>query len=107
MAAAIVNPRVLNISRPNARLRNRQRIVRARMGYVTPPPVIAVPAPAEMTSPVLPPDDSSGEREPEAGPEDIPELLPEPVPDEPAPDAPPSAPPEPEATPPDKPTESR
>jgi monofunctional biosynthetic peptidoglycan transglycosylase len=41
MAGAIVNPRVLNIARPNARLRGRQRIIRARMGYVTPPPALA------------------------------------------------------------------
>jgi monofunctional biosynthetic peptidoglycan transglycosylase len=45
MAGAIVNPRVLNIAQPNARLRARQRIIRARMGNVTPPPVIARPAP--------------------------------------------------------------
>jgi hypothetical protein len=47
MAGAIVNPRMLNISKPNARLRTRQRIIRARMGYVTPPPTVPVPAPAE------------------------------------------------------------
>ena len=45
MAGAIVNPRVLNIAKPNARLRARQRIIRARMGNITPPPVIARPAP--------------------------------------------------------------
>ena len=43
MAGAIVNPRLLNIARPNARLRNRQRIIRARMGNITPPPVITAP----------------------------------------------------------------
>ncbi len=48
MAGAIVNPRWLNIARPNGRLRARQRIIRARMGYITPPPVAAVPAPAEI-----------------------------------------------------------
>ena len=41
MAGAIVNPRELKISRPNARLRNRQRIIRARMGSITPPPAMA------------------------------------------------------------------
>jgi hypothetical protein len=63
MAGAIVNPRVLNIARPNARLRGRQRIIRARMGNVTPPPTIALPAPAESSSaanpdevPAAPPD---------------------------------------------------
>jgi monofunctional glycosyltransferase len=51
MAGAIVNPRVLNIGHPNGRLRARQRIIRARMGYITPPPVVAVPAPAETSAP--------------------------------------------------------
>jgi monofunctional biosynthetic peptidoglycan transglycosylase len=50
MAGAIVNPRLLNISRPNTRLRARQRIIRARMGYVTPPPTVPVPAPAETAA---------------------------------------------------------
>src|SRR3954463_12514980 len=43
MAGAIVNPRLLNVLHPNARLRNRQRIIRARMGNITPPPVITAP----------------------------------------------------------------
>jgi hypothetical protein len=47
MAGAIVNPRVLNVAKPNARLRARQRIIRGRMGNITPPPAIARPAPAE------------------------------------------------------------
>jgi monofunctional glycosyltransferase len=51
MAGAIVNPRVLNVANPNGRLRARQRIIRARMGYITPPPVVAVPAPAEPPAP--------------------------------------------------------
>jgi monofunctional biosynthetic peptidoglycan transglycosylase len=51
MAGAIVNPRMLNIAHPNGRLRARQRIIRARMGYITPPPVVAVPAPAEPVAP--------------------------------------------------------
>ena len=76
MAGAIVNPRMLNIAQPNARLRARQRIIRARMGYVTPPPVVAVPAPAETSAP--------SESEPEASPESeapgVPETPPEPPP---------------------------
>ena len=48
MAGAIVNPRMLNIARPNGRLRARQRLIRARMGNITPPPTVATPAPAEM-----------------------------------------------------------
>ena len=78
MAAAIVNPRALNIARPNARLRNRQRIIRARMGYVTPPPVVAVPAPAEMNAPILTtPDAGADVTEPETPLEEVPDLAPE------------------------------
>ena len=86
MAGAIVNPRVLNIARPNARLRARQRIIRARMGNVTPPPVIARPAPAE--TPACGPSDPQElqreptlDRNPNAQPsEPEPELQPEPAP---------------------------
>ena len=63
MAGAIVNPRVLNIARPNARLRARQRIIRARMGNVTPPPIVARPAPAE-TPAFAPSDAQELQREP-------------------------------------------
>jgi monofunctional biosynthetic peptidoglycan transglycosylase len=48
LAGAIVNPRVLNPTHPNARLRRRQRIILARMGTVMPPspaPVIGAPPP--------------------------------------------------------------
>ncbi len=38
LAGAIVNPRVLNPARPNARLLRRQQIIRRRMGAVSPPP---------------------------------------------------------------------
>jgi monofunctional biosynthetic peptidoglycan transglycosylase len=49
MAGAIVNPRELNIARPNGRLRARQRIIRARMGNITPPPASVTPIePAPM-----------------------------------------------------------
>ena len=51
MAGAIINPRMLNIAKPNGRLRARQRIIRARMGRITPPPIIARPAPAETPAP--------------------------------------------------------
>jgi monofunctional biosynthetic peptidoglycan transglycosylase len=82
MAGAIVNPRVLNIARPNARLRARQRIIRGRMGNITPPPVVAPPAPAEAPTPAPP--ETTSEEEP----------TPEPTPDAqlPAPDAQPAAP---------------
>jgi monofunctional biosynthetic peptidoglycan transglycosylase len=84
MAGAIVNPRVLNIARPNARLRARQRLIRARMGNITPPPVVAVPAPAE--EPAF--------AEPEYEPEE-----------EPTPEASASAPPDSEELRQDKPVE--
>jgi membrane carboxypeptidase/penicillin-binding protein PbpC len=37
LAAAIINPRVLNPARPSRRLLARQRLIRARMGMVRPP----------------------------------------------------------------------
>jgi monofunctional biosynthetic peptidoglycan transglycosylase len=76
MAGAIVNPRVLNIAHPNARLRNRQRIIRSRMGNITPPPII--------TTPVDPGPSSA----PQGVPELPPDALPPPAPDE----APPAMP---------------
>jgi monofunctional biosynthetic peptidoglycan transglycosylase len=39
LAAAIVNPRLLNPARPTARLLRRQQVILRRMGYVTPPAV--------------------------------------------------------------------
>ncbi len=41
LAGAIINPRLYSPAHPNARLRRRQRIIRVRMGDVTPPPVDA------------------------------------------------------------------
>jgi monofunctional biosynthetic peptidoglycan transglycosylase len=38
LAAAIINPRVLDPGHPSARLRRRQRMLLRRMGHVTPPP---------------------------------------------------------------------
>jgi monofunctional biosynthetic peptidoglycan transglycosylase len=94
MAGAIVNPRVLNIAHPNARLRARQRIIRGRMGYVTPPPVIALPAPAERPTleSVLPPGEAPEEQPAFAPPESEEQQRGKPadgVPTEPA--APPDA----------------
>jgi monofunctional glycosyltransferase len=43
MAGAIVNPRLLNIAHPSGRLKNREHIIRGRMGNVTPPPAAAAP----------------------------------------------------------------
>jgi monofunctional biosynthetic peptidoglycan transglycosylase len=76
MAGAIVNPRVLNISKPNARLRGRQRIIRARMGKITPPPVIARPAPAETPAPAPPEFEPEEEPTPEAPVESAPDTEP-------------------------------
>ena len=57
LAAAIANPRVMDPAHPSSRLRRRQQMVMHRMGYVTPPPVIAEPSPAQPV-PGLPPPDS-------------------------------------------------
>lgn len=45
LAAAIVNPRLLDPAHPTNRLRRRQQMVLRRMGAVTPPPVNASTAP--------------------------------------------------------------
>jgi monofunctional biosynthetic peptidoglycan transglycosylase len=89
MAGAIINPRVLHIDKPNARLRARQRIIRARMGSITPPPVIARPAPADAPALAEPefepeepptPEPPLEEPEPAPAPEPEPERGPEPEP---------------------------
>ena len=89
MAGAIINPRMLNIAHPNGRLRARQRIIRARMGNITPPPIIARPAPAETPLTEEPEFEPEEAPTPEPTPES--DALPAPV-DEPAPDTPASAP---------------
>jgi len=82
MAGAIVNPRVLNIARPSGRLRARQRIIRARMGYITPPPVVA-PAGASAGAPGEAPDapveesDSQPVQDLEPAPDGIPPTPPD------------------------------
>ena len=83
MAGAIVNPRVLNIARPNARLRARQRIIRARMGNVTPPPIVARPAPAEASVPTQPEAESEEEPTPEPAPDAPVDVAPAPKPNAP------------------------
>jgi monofunctional biosynthetic peptidoglycan transglycosylase len=58
LAAAIVNPRLLNPGQPTARLRRRQQMIMRRMGAATPPPVVAEappPAPASAPDPLLVP----------------------------------------------------
>jgi monofunctional glycosyltransferase len=44
LAAAIINPRLLDPRHPSARLRRRQQMIARRMGAVTPPPVGTGPA---------------------------------------------------------------
>ena len=83
MAGAIINPRVLNIARPNARLRARQRIIRARMGNITPPPLVPPPAPAEAAVPAEPETDIDEEPTPEPLPDGPVEVVPEPKPNAP------------------------
>jgi monofunctional biosynthetic peptidoglycan transglycosylase len=72
LAAAIINPRVLDAGHPTARLRRRQQMVMRRMGAVTPPPVVAGPAPAAPA-----PQEPSGESEPHLpGAGGVPSALP-------------------------------
>ncbi len=57
LAAAIVNPRLMDPGHPTPRLRRRQQMVMRRMGAVTPPPAVAAPereAPAPAPVPALP-----------------------------------------------------
>jgi monofunctional glycosyltransferase len=84
MAAAIMNPRVLNPGNPTARLQRRQRMIMRRMGAVIPPvaaaeerPVVPDPPPELTPVPSLPA-------------EALPPTLPgQPVPQEPLPVRPP------------------
>jgi monofunctional biosynthetic peptidoglycan transglycosylase len=112
MAGAIINPRVLNIAKPNARLLGRQRIIRARMGKITPPPVNAPPAPAEVPAPAPEAPEYEPEEEPTPEPSASDPVDPEelrrdkpvepesgPVTPESAPAAPESAPVAPESAP--------
>jgi monofunctional glycosyltransferase len=56
LAGAIINPRVLNPSRPSERLFRRQRLILSRMGEVTPPaPAPVVPVPVTTPDEVLAP----------------------------------------------------
>jgi membrane peptidoglycan carboxypeptidase len=100
LAAAIINPRLLNPGQPTARLRRRQRMILRRMGMVTPPP--AAPAqqvdapPAEHAEPseaeVLPGTPMEAEPPPPASAE--PSLQPVPTPPPGPPVLPPAAAPE-------------
>ena len=54
LAAVIINPRVLNAGHPTAKLRRRQRMILARMGWVAPPPVLPEPSGPPAIAPVEP-----------------------------------------------------
>ena len=53
MAAAIINPRLLNIAQPSPRLTRRQQLILRRMGAVTPPEQ-RTPVPHDPIAPPLP-----------------------------------------------------
>lgn len=81
LAAAIINPRLLNPARPTRRLLSRQRLIRLRMGGVTPPesskPAALDPTPEApaLEAPVLEsPADERHERVPER---EAPQALPD------------------------------
>jgi monofunctional biosynthetic peptidoglycan transglycosylase len=63
LAGAIINPRVYNPARPNARLRQRQAIILGRMGPQAPPEDIQTPPPPPPL-PLLPPGGGSTRRMP-------------------------------------------
>ena len=53
MAAALINPRLLNIAQPSPRLTRRQQLILKRMGAVTPPEQ-RTPVPHDPIAPQLP-----------------------------------------------------
>jgi monofunctional biosynthetic peptidoglycan transglycosylase len=54
LAAAIINPRILDPGHPSARLRRRQQMIARRMGAVTPPPAVTEPAALPDAGPLEP-----------------------------------------------------
>lgn len=54
LAAVIINPRVLNAGHPTGKLRRRQRMILARMGWVAPPPVLPDPSEPPAIAPAAP-----------------------------------------------------
>ncbi len=67
LAAAIVNPRIMNPAKPTARLMRRQQIILKRMGGVTPPEPVPVHTKPEKTAP---------SKSDEVAPIDVPEIEP-------------------------------
>jgi monofunctional biosynthetic peptidoglycan transglycosylase len=88
MAGAIVNPRELNVLHPNGRLRGRQRIIRERMGNVTPPPVIVTPVEPSMPHEEVTPEPpvEIGPEAPADQPSPTPPVIPESTPERPSAD---------------------
>jgi monofunctional glycosyltransferase len=85
LAAALVNPRLLNPSRPSARLRRRQQMILGRMGAVVPPPAVAEAGHVPVASPGEPggtPDIAPVSSLPEPGPPPVlpGEIVPPPSP---------------------------
>jgi monofunctional biosynthetic peptidoglycan transglycosylase len=71
LAAAIINPRVLDPGRPSTRLRRRQQMIARRMGAATPPPAVAGTVEMPDHTPVAPITDLPGT------PVSVPSLPPE------------------------------
>ena len=88
LAAAIVNPRLLNAANPTARLRRRQQLILRRMGAATPPPVLAGEPPVRTPMPVPPGALAPAATAPPAVP-DLPEpIAPAELPGQPVPSTP-------------------
>jgi monofunctional glycosyltransferase len=92
LAAAIINPRLLNPAKPTQRLVRRQRMLLARMGGVTPPsppPIVAPPADvaSETETPPVEQSEEAPADEPFVPPpaDELPPAEPLPTPDAPAP----------------------
>ena len=85
LAGAIINPRVLNPSRPTGRLVARQRLILGRMGSVEPPAPVPIPVatpdessaePSAPDTPSVQPPDQEGFPEPASPDTSEPSLLP-------------------------------
>ncbi len=80
LAAAIINPHLLDPAHPTPRLRRRQQMILRRMGGVTPPPALRTESPsAPEPVPALPPPVPSGPPEMMPGEPLPPGQMPEPA----------------------------
>jgi monofunctional biosynthetic peptidoglycan transglycosylase len=83
LAAAVVNPRLLNPGQPTAKLRRRQQMIMRRMGAVVPPAAVATGAPADPPVPLAHPLLNPVPALPASGPPaDLPGETAQPVPAE-------------------------